>query len=235
MQMRRPGKSIGDVCEVPTPVGIAYIQYTRNGGDMGELVRIVPGLFSERPDIAALMRQRELYFVFFTLEYALKEKDKFSIVSNQPVPDFAKPLPMMRKQGHIDRAGNTLFWYIGEARKMSTLAELQRAPRITRLTAEEEKLSIGELWPPPVMIDKLASGRLPELAEEYRLKARAKRDAERPRKVEARQSAGPIEHYFYFSRETQAYEAAKLIMNEGLQASKSALCQWPQTRRFHGT
>ena len=217
--MRKPKLSIGDLCEVKTPAGLAYIQYTHDGRDMAELVRILPGLYSVRPDIAALATEKELYFVYFTLEYALKEKDKFSIVSNQPVPDFAKALPAMRKRGHIDREGNTLFWYITQANKGASIAVLQQLPRIKTLSADQERLSIEALWPPPVMIRKLASGWLPERDEEFRLKAVAERDAAKESGVVPPQSAGPIEHYFYFPLKRQADEAAKLITEKGLQAT----------------
>lgn len=71
-----PGKKakIGDICEIATPAGLAYVQYTHDGRGMGQLVRVLPGLFSTRPtDFAELSQQKERYFAFYTLSYALRD------------------------------------------------------------------------------------------------------------------------------------------------------------------
>ena len=77
-----------------TPAGLAYLQYSHDddGCGMGQLVRVLPGLHDIRPDdFAELARQKELYFVFYTLEYALRA-GQTQIVSNQPVPEWAVPV-----------------------------------------------------------------------------------------------------------------------------------------------
>lgn len=40
---------LGDVFEVETPKGLGYVQVTHVYEDMGHIVRIIPGLFAERP------------------------------------------------------------------------------------------------------------------------------------------------------------------------------------------
>ena len=78
---------IGDIFEIKTPAGLAYVQYTHPGGDMGALVRVLPGLFSARPtNFAELSKHREIYFVFYTLKYALRDH-QIEIVSHQPIPN----------------------------------------------------------------------------------------------------------------------------------------------------
>ncbi len=62
---------IGDVCEIRTPAGLAYVQYTHPHPSMGQLVRVLPGLYAGRPDVRELAQQKELYFIFYTLDYAL--------------------------------------------------------------------------------------------------------------------------------------------------------------------
>ena len=87
---------IGDVYEIKTSAGLAYVQYTHDGRDMGQLVRVLPGLFSARPsDFAKLTKQRELYFVFYTLNYALRDHQA-EVVSRQPVPEWAQPYPLCK-------------------------------------------------------------------------------------------------------------------------------------------
>src|SRR6266481_2176258 len=105
---------IGDICEIKTPIGLAYLQYTHDGEDMGQVVRVLPGTYSSRPlDVASLAKHKELYFVFYTLEYALRAK-QIEIVSNQPIPEWAKAFPVMRKRGGLtDDEGRTINWSIG--------------------------------------------------------------------------------------------------------------------------
>jgi hypothetical protein len=84
---------IGDIFEVFTPAGLAYVQYTHDGKGMGQLVRTLPGLFAIRPkNFAELAQQKELYFTFYTLEYAVRAND-VELVSHQPVPLWARPYP----------------------------------------------------------------------------------------------------------------------------------------------
>jgi len=93
---RKRKAEIGDICEIVSPAGRAYVQYTHDGHGMGELVRVLPGLYDVRPkDLAPLAKQKELYFVFCTLDYAVRDKNA-EIVSHQPVPDWARPYPLMR-------------------------------------------------------------------------------------------------------------------------------------------
>jgi hypothetical protein len=118
---------IGDILEIKTPAGLAYVQYTHNGGDMGELVRVLPGLYANRPsDFESLARQKELYFIFYTLNYALRA-GQIEIVSHQPVPAWAKSYPMMRHEASTDPSGKALRWRFVPSSSPLTIEELQRA------------------------------------------------------------------------------------------------------------
>jgi len=111
---------------------------------------VLPGLFSIRPtDFAELAKQRELYFIFYTLKYALRD-GQAEVVSNQPVPHWAQPFPLMRWPSAHDRKGRTVAWKLFSASTGLTLDEHQRTPVIRKLTPEQEKLSVLELWPHPV-------------------------------------------------------------------------------------
>src|ERR1700731_1908718 len=95
---------IGDICEIETPAGLAYVQCTHVSPDMGALVRVLPGLLKARPiDFEQLAKQKELYFTFYTLNYAIRDH-QVTIVSNQPVPEWARS-PLMRWSGLTDETG----------------------------------------------------------------------------------------------------------------------------------
>ena len=162
---------IGDIVNAKTPAGLAHLQYTHDGRGMGALVRVLPGLYSSRPtDFAQLARQRELYFTSYTLQHAVRNSDA-EIIPHQPVPEWAKPYPMMRHSADSDAKGKTLVWRIVRADTRFTFENLQRAPRHRELTPDLAMLSIRALWPHPSLLRKLTKGWTPERSEEFRLKA----------------------------------------------------------------
>jgi len=73
---------------------------------------------------------------------------------------------MMRHSATTDARGKTTRWRIISAASNLTVAELERAPLLTHLTPEQRALSIHEIWPPAVMVRKLAEGWTPERDEE---------------------------------------------------------------------
>ena len=113
--------SIGDIVEISTPAGLGYVQYTHDADTNGELVRVLPGLYTDRPsDFAALARQKELYFVFYIMNYALRA-GQAEVVSNQPVPEWAKAHPMMRHAASWDDFRRVIRWRIISAASRLTL------------------------------------------------------------------------------------------------------------------
>jgi hypothetical protein len=106
--------AIGDILEIKTPAGLAYLQYTHEHPSMGALVRILPGLYQGRPrDFTDLSRQRELYFTFYTLEYALPKRET-EIVSHQPVPDcVSREMAITALENLITREGTGDFARVG--------------------------------------------------------------------------------------------------------------------------
>lgn len=162
MAARRP--KIGDVAEIRTPQGLAYVQYTHQDKDMGALVRVLPGLYSSPPDLEALVSKRELYFVFYTLAYAIRKREA-DIACNLPVPKWAESEPFMRHASGRTRQGKITGWRIVPALTPLTVDFLTRTPVLRELTQEQERLSIHHIWPHPVMVKELARGWTPERAE----------------------------------------------------------------------
>jgi hypothetical protein len=209
-----PGKKarIGDICELKTSAGLAYIQYTHDNKSMGQLVRVLPGLFDTRPaDFATLAKCRELYFVFYTLTYALRE-GLAEIVSNQPVPDWAQPYPLMRWS---PLGGIRDPWKIFNASRQLTPEEHRRTPLIYNLTPAQEKLSIDHLWPHPVMIKELARGWTPERAEELRLQDIAEAKKRKTSSVPDKTAFDTMRHYLYFAKKPNAEQVGELLRSRG--------------------
>ena len=208
---------IGDIVEIQTPSGLGYVQYTHDQHNMGSLVRVLPGLHSSRPkDFDNLARQKELYFTFYPLKYAVPEGHA-EIVAHQPIPGWAKPYPMMRHSNGGDATGKAHSWIIIRADMPFTLQSLKNAPKYKELTPEIEKLSIHSLWSHGLLVKRLAQGWTPERAEELRLTEFEEEKAEKhlasPPKPTSNQS---IRHYLYFPEKLNAEKAAQWFRSQGL-------------------
>jgi hypothetical protein len=197
---------LGDVFEIQTSRGLSYAQYVNQHRSQGTLVRVLPGAYASRPaDLTGLVLSPELYFVFYTLEAALKRK-LVQVVANLPVPVWAQSFPTMRKRGGINRDGSVINWLIvGEATN-----KVLRS--VTALTPEEEKLSIAAIWPHEVLVNRIEESWTPENAEQLRLRAAAKLASQPPAPVGNR-----VQHYLYFPTEKSARSAATKITNEKVQ------------------
>ncbi len=220
--MAKTKASVGDIVEIKTPVGLAYVQYTHAGGTSGELVRVLPGLYENRPsDLAQLARQKELYFVFYILNYGLRA-GQAEIVSNQPVPEWAKPHPIMRHSAATDETGKTIRWRIISAASRLTLEELRRTPLLFQLTPEQEKLSIHEIWPHAAMVKQLARGWTPERAEELRLKDAVERAERKKDQVSGGEPTEKgMQHFLYFPKKTDAEMAGEQLRDHGFSVEVS--------------
>jgi hypothetical protein len=201
---------IGDIFEIKTPAGLAYVQYTHDGGHMGELVRVLPELYPNRlSDFEGMARQKELYFIFYTLNYALRA-GQIEIVSHQPIPQWAKPYPMMRHRASIDPSGKAQLWRFVPSSSRLTLEELQRTPLVSELTPEQRNLSIHILRSHPAMVKELARGWTPQRAEELRIRDKAESQTNGAEQVKKKVPEDErMRHYFYFPEKSSAEKAAK--------------------------
>ena len=84
---------IGDIFEVPTAIGNAYIQYMAEV-DQTTLIRLLPGVYHEPVDLEKLAQQKERYICFVPLGIALRRKYirkvGFSEVKKFKVPKYFK-------------------------------------------------------------------------------------------------------------------------------------------------
>jgi ribosomal protein L34E len=110
---------IGDVIEIPTPEGFAYAHYTHRHETpprFGALIRVLPGLYTERPvDFAALVRQRPQFITFFPVGAACN-RGITSVVASEPVGGDAAVFPTFRG-AHRDRSGRQVLpWFLWDGR-----------------------------------------------------------------------------------------------------------------------
>ena len=213
--MRTRKARIGDVCEIQTPKGLGYVQYTHEHPDMGQLVRILPGLFLERPIVSELVKTRELYFTFYVLNHAIR-KLLASVVSNEPIPEWAKTVPLMRFDRSFDRIERP-NWLIADAFFELTVENLKRTlPHLKHvLTPEEETLSIHALWGHQAMVDSLVEGWTPSRDREICLRHRAEKERQQYCDPGLEDSnLAKTKYYLYFKKKSNADQASETLCNK---------------------
>lgn len=161
---KRSRPKIGDVIEIATPKGFAYAQFTHDHPMLGEVLRILPGLYASRPaDLAALVQQRERYVTYFALRAILRgnevtlmsgrEVPEMAIVGPFPVPARNRPFPLFRSPMLPDPVtGEIPFWTLWDGWDSTT------AQRVERLTEAQRDLPPDGLPSYPLFIERIVSG-----------------------------------------------------------------------------
>jgi hypothetical protein len=107
--------SPGDIVEIKTPAGLAYVQVTHNHTAYPEIVRVIEGCFNERPsDIRKLARRATAFTTMVPLSGALElHKIEGTKIGSENVPDKDKPFPTF-KMPIRDKKGEVVYWWLWE-------------------------------------------------------------------------------------------------------------------------
>lgn len=139
---------IGDIFEINTPKGKAYLHYVYKDKTIGDLIRVLPGLFLERPtNFEMLVGLKECYMIYFPLTFAYKQKI-VDLVGNVSINNFTKP-KFMRTEHIIN--GQFLGWHIIDT-------DTWQRQLVTVLTSEQKKLSPWGIWNDTLLIERLEQG-----------------------------------------------------------------------------
>ena len=124
---------LGDLVEVPTAKGLAYLHHTHYCETYGHFIRAIEGLHSQRPDdLEVLIHQPTLFWRFFRLGLACWQR-LVKIVASFPVPEEFRPVPPMRTTSGHDAYGYPRAWALLHNGRRIDLGE--------DLTEEEQRLS----------------------------------------------------------------------------------------------
>lgn len=99
--IKRIRKKIGDVIEILTSKGLAYVQYTHEHTKLpkwGSLIRILQGFYDIRPsqkELVELVKKPHRFRTFCPVYYGINTGD-WKLVGNFPVPEFAQKFPIFK-------------------------------------------------------------------------------------------------------------------------------------------
>ncbi len=191
--------------EIQTPRGLAYIQYTSRHTRLGDTVRVLPGLFTERPGTAELnaLAAQEGFFTFYPVGLAVRQ-GLAEIAANCPIPPNLDAPSLLRRIGAMTPDGKVVAWRIADGVK-ETLVKRE-------LTAEERRIPIASIWNHEFLVSRLSEQWRPE--HETGEPPPVSPKAERP---QTPASGKPVRmrHYLYFPRAKEGKAVAALLRQRG--------------------
>lgn len=138
---------IGDLFEINTPRGRAYLHYFYKDSITGDMIRVLEGLYEERPsDLYKLVANNEKFIISFPIKAAKKEKI-IETVGNFVTLNFKKPKIMRTK--HFIR-GEFIGWHLVDT-------ETWERKLVKSLSSEQKKLSPWGIWNASLLIENLVN------------------------------------------------------------------------------
>jgi Regulator of ribonuclease activity B len=153
MTTRRKRARPGDVLEVRTPRGLAYVHYSARDPEYGDAIRVLPGFFTTRPaDFTVLVSSPEAYFTFYPVGAAVSQ-GLVEVAARIPVPPGQGLPTVYRRAGARRPEGGVLAWIICEGKKETLVWELSE---------EQRYLPIARVWMHDTLISYLTEEWRPE-------------------------------------------------------------------------
>ncbi len=144
---------IGDIIEIPTPKGLAYAQFTHKHDTpprFGALLRVLPGLFAQRPvDFADLVCRQPAFSTFFPLGAACN-RGIVRVVASEEIPRHSESFPIFRSS-HRDKTGKRAGpWFLWDG---------QREWRVEDLSNEQLRdYPPRGIWNDTLLIERILAG-----------------------------------------------------------------------------
>ncbi len=200
---------IGDILEIPTKKGLAYVQYSHEHKEpsprMGSLIRVLPGFFSDRPkEFQAIADQQELYYTLFPVRAAV-HRGIFQVARHAAIPEHAKAFPLFRN-GQINQETGKYYdnWWLWNGEKSWYVGQI---------TDQQLDLSFRTAWNDIALIERIEQGWTPRQAEAFIQAARKKAQEEMPA------SEKGYTHFLLYDDKTAAENAKRLAKRAGFDSN----------------
>jgi len=195
--MRRERRQLtpGDIIEIPTRRGLAYVQFTHDYDDeQCEVVRVVRGFFERRPEDFESLAARDDFVAKTDLRLALKERPEWRIVGRAEIPDRRRALPVFRDVDRDPVTGRARSWIFVEG---------DRVWHQEQMTPEQRSLPLT--W---IMFDGALKARI-----EAEWTPASEGDDPPPGWNSDIESGSPA-HWFYFGGKDSATRAAAALQSD---------------------
>lgn len=144
---------VGDIIEIPVKGGFAYAQYILKHEGYGYLISVFPQIRKEPlENFSELSEDIKHYATFFPIESVVKQKI-FNVVSNLPIPEYAKDFPLF-KTGIKNKEGVIETWWLWDGEKEW---------KVGKLTDKQKSLPDRGIWNHTLLIERIEEGWSPEI------------------------------------------------------------------------
>jgi hypothetical protein len=149
---KRKRLRLGDVLEIRSPRGYAYVQYLGRHEGYGAAIYVYPAWHKSRLESFDALKNARGYLTFYPAQSAALQ-GLVEIVGTLPVRLEESQLYVFRRRGARNRDGQVLAWIIERDGKET----LKR-----KLTAADRKLPIASVWNHEYLIDRISTNWHPE-------------------------------------------------------------------------
>lgn len=128
---------VGDILEIQTPSGLAYIQISHDHQSYPQVIRALPGIYQERPDdLETLAAKKSLFFAMIPLPFSFDKSDtKAILVGRAKIPMSEAAFPIFRIAVR-DRYDKILYWWFWDGQGLKYTAD-PSDPRVNNLPERE--------------------------------------------------------------------------------------------------
>ena len=128
--IRRVKKKIGDMIEIPTSKGLAYVQYTHEHKippSFGSLIRVLQGFYKTRlldKELGKIVKEPHRFQTFCSVHYGVN-LGEWERVGNFPVPDFAQKFPIFKSTNALPKSDpQNVTWWLWNGEKSHKAGKL---------------------------------------------------------------------------------------------------------------
>jgi len=190
----------GDILEVITPRGLAYVQYAGKHPKYGTAIRVLPGFFAVRPKDWAGLVSQEGYFTFYPVGVAVAQ-GAVTIAAHEPVPPGRELPSRFRRAGWRTPEGRVTTWLICDGTQET---------RRTELSEEERRLFIASIWNHEFLVERLV--------EEWRpVQEPAEPPVIEPPSSSGEDTPGRLAHSLYLPTREAGEEVAATLRERGFE------------------
>ena len=122
----------------------------------GALLRVYNTIYQTKQSLdviqSAVNSREPDFFTFFPLGAAVN-RNIVSVVGNAPIPEKQKPFPLFRNGNEDPKTKNVETWWLWDGEKEWPIG---------KLTKEQSRLSLNEVWNDALLVERIESGWTPE-------------------------------------------------------------------------
>jgi hypothetical protein len=201
---------LGDILEVSTPRGLAYVQYAGKHPEYGHAIRVLPGFFQARPRDWSTLLSQQGYFTFYPVSAAVSQ-ELITIAASHPIPPGSELPSTFRRRGAIAPDGKVMTWIIFDG---------ERETLRTALSAEEKHLSIASIWNHAFLVERLVEEWTPDKgprAAELAQDQSSRHEGKAPHQSSGHERRRRMTHYLYFPSAKEGGPAATELRKRGFE------------------